>query len=200
MRRIYTVYKCFVLLLIFLLCINLNAQFTSEAKITNTDFEIDGDKMIITYDIENYSANETFYINAQIFYETGEKINSKSFSGDVKGNITGGSNKTIIWDISQDIDILEGAIFVEITAIPEAISEKPEIEEMVDSYTIIGTLVPSLAFPGYGESLQGGIIVQVAPIVIKAQSKMSLGQIRIKLEGSVHGFLCHGKAFFAVVL
>ena len=152
MRRIFAINRCFVLLLIFLHCINLNAQFTSEAKITNTDFEIDEDKMIITYDIENYSANETFYINAQIFYETGEKINSKSFSGDIKGNITGGRNKTIIWDMGKDIDVLEGALFVEITAIPEAITEKPEIEKLADSYTITGTLIPSLVFPGYGNT------------------------------------------------
>lgn len=141
-----------MLLLIFMLCLNINAQFASEARITNTDFKIEGNKMIITYDIENYSANESFYINAEIFYETGEKIISESFSGDIKGNIKGGRNNTVIWDMSKDIDKLEGTIYVEITAIPEAISGITEKGESTRSYSIAGTLIPSLVFPGYGNT------------------------------------------------
>ena len=133
-------------------CINTNAQFATEARITNTDFKIDGNQMVITYNIENFSENESFYINAEIFYETGEKIFSESFSGDNRGNIKGGSNKTVIWDMSKDVDKLEGAIYIEITAIPEAISGVPETEVTKHSYSIAGILIPSLVFPGYGNT------------------------------------------------
>jgi hypothetical protein len=152
MKKISSMKVCFMLLPVFIPYLCINAQFTSEARITNTDFEIDGNKMIITYDIENYSENESFYINAEIFNEAGEKIISKSFSGDIKGNIKGGRNKTVIWDMSKDIDKLEGSIYVEITAIPEAISGMPEKGESTRSYSIAGTLIPSLVFPGYGNT------------------------------------------------
>lgn len=139
-----------LILTISLSCLYINSQVTSNAIITNTDFELRGNQLIITYDIEYYSGNQKFTVNTEIFYESGEKISAKSLTGDIDKNIKGGENKTIIWDLNKDKVELDGRIYVEVTAVPELIAEtKKETEK---SFSLAGTVAPSVVFPGYGNT------------------------------------------------
>jgi hypothetical protein len=136
-------------------CFNVYGQYKSDARIVNTDFDLEGSQLIITYDIENYAKNEIFYIKAEIFYENGEKIPAKSLSGDIKGNIEGGKNKTIIWDLEKDKIELQGAIYIEITASPELVAEVKKEEKAEKPQKTIGLAVPliqSIALPGLGNT------------------------------------------------
>lgn len=144
-----------LLLIIPFACIFANSQVKSEARIVNTDFDLKGSQLIITYDIENYARNEVFYITAEIFYENGEKIPAKSLSGDIKGNIKGGKNKTIIWDLEKDRIELQGAIYIEITASPEIIakeSREEKAEKAQKSISLAVPLVQSILLPGLGNA------------------------------------------------
>jgi hypothetical protein len=136
-------------------CFNVYCQYKSDASIANTDFDLEGSQLIITYDIENYARNEVFYITAEIFYENGEKIPAKSLSGDIKGNIKGGKNKTIIWDLEKDRIELQGAIYIEITASPELIAEErkeEKAEKPKKTVGLTGPLVQSVVLPGLGNT------------------------------------------------
>lgn len=152
-----------LLLIVTFSCFNVTGQRVSEARIVNTDFDLKGNQLIITYDIENYAKNEVFFIAAVIFYEGGERIQAKSLSGDIKDNIKGGRNKTIIWDLEKDRIELKGSIYIEITASPELVEEEPveaiaeesieEIsEEPVKSVGLAGPLVQSIVLPGLGNT------------------------------------------------
>ena len=139
-----------LILTISLSCLYINSQVTSNAIITNTDFELRGNQLIITYDIEYYSGNQKFTVNTEIFYESGEKISAKSLTGDIDKNIKGGENKTIIWDLNKDKVELDGRIYVEVSAVPELIAEVKK--ETGKSFSLTGTLAPSVVFPGYGNT------------------------------------------------
>ena len=128
-------------------CIYVNSQVKSKARVVDTDFDLIGSQLVITYDIENYTRNEIFYITAEIFYENGEKIPAKSLSGDIKGNIRGGKNKTILWDLEKDRIELEGAIYIEITASPELVAEETKEDKSEKSIGLAGPLVQSLVLP-----------------------------------------------------
>ncbi|UCH14907.1 MAG: hypothetical protein JSV22_02815 [Bacteroidales bacterium] len=145
-------------------CISINGQRVSSARVVNTDFDLKGNQLIITYDIENYDKNEIFFITAVIFYESGERISAKSLSGDIKENVKGGKNKTIIWDLERDRIELKGSIYVEITASPELVAEEEPVEDMaeepiketskepVKSVGLAGPLVQSIVLPGLGNA------------------------------------------------
>jgi hypothetical protein len=147
------------------ICISVNSQVKSEAKIANTDFDLKGSQLIITYDIENYGRDEVFYISAGIFYENGEKIPAKSLSGDIEGDVRGGRNKTIIWDLEKDKVELKGAIYVEITATPEVVAEVTREEKSGKSAGLAGPLVQSLVLPGLGNTRITGKPYWIAGII-----------------------------------
>jgi hypothetical protein len=145
--------SAFILLLVVSFsCLCVNSQYKSDARIVNTDFDLEGSRLIITYDIENYARNEVFYITAEIFYESGERILAKSLSGDIKGNVRGGKNKTIIWDLEKDRIELKGAIYIEIAASPELVAEKIMEDKSEKSIGLAGPLVQSLVLPGLGNA------------------------------------------------
>ena len=139
-------------LIITFSCFRVNGQDKSDARIVNTDFDLEGNQLIITYDIENYARNEIFYITAEIFYENGERIPAKSLSGDIKGNVRGGKNKIIIWDLEKDRVELKGAIYIEITASPELVAEETREDKSEKSIGLAGPLVQSLVLPGLGNT------------------------------------------------
>ena len=143
--------------------ISLNGQRVSKARVMNTDFDLKGNQLIITYDIENYDKNEIFFITAVIFYESGERISAKSLSGDIKENVKGGKNKTIVWDLEKDRIELKGSIYIEITASPELVAEetredisKEPVEDISEepqkSIGLAGPLVQSIVLPGLGNT------------------------------------------------
>ncbi len=154
-----------LLLTVIYVCFSANSQVKSEARIANTDFDLKGSQLIITYDIENYGRDEVFFITAGIFYENGEKIPAKSLSGDIEGDVRGGKNKTIIWDLEKDKVELKGAIYVEITATPEVVAEVTREDKSGKTAGLAGPLVQSLVLPGLGNARITGKPYWIAGIV-----------------------------------
>ncbi len=165
MKKIIFTSICIMTLAVTFSCFFVNSQDKSDARIVNTDFDLIGGQLVITYDIENYARNEIFYISAEIFYENGERIPAKSLSGDIKGNVRGGKNKTIIWDLQKDRIELEGAIYVEITASPELVAEETREDKSEKSIGLAGPLVQSIVLPGLGNTRITGKPYWIAGII-----------------------------------
>jgi len=152
MKKIIFSSICILSLIVTFSCLFVISQEKSDAIIVNTDFDLKGSQLVITYNIENYARNEVFYITVEIFYENGERISAKSLSGDIKGNVRGGKNKTIIWDLEKDRIELKGSIYIEITASPELVAEETKEDKSEKSIGLAGPLVQSLVLPGLGNT------------------------------------------------
>jgi len=139
-------------LIITFLCLSVNGQDKSDARVANTDFDLKGGQLIITYDIENYARDEVFYVTAEIFYENGERIPAKSLSGDIRENVRGGKNKTIIWDLEKDRIELEGAIYVEIIAYSKLVAEETKEDKSAETIGLAFPLIQSVVLPGLGNA------------------------------------------------
>ncbi len=117
----------------------------TKAEVSNVDFNLINNELIITYDLLNAKSNEKFIISVNISTESGKLINSKTFKGDVGENITAGYSKKIIWSISDDIVYLDDKIFVEVTAT----HQNPKIIQPTSKSKAI---LLSTLFPGYGSA------------------------------------------------
>lgn len=75
-------------------------------RIENTRLELQGDLLLITYDIVGTTALEEVWI--EVTTENDLLIEARSLSGDIGNNIQPGNNKRIIWDMAADGVDLEG--------------------------------------------------------------------------------------------
>ncbi len=135
------------------------------AVIRNVDFSLIDNKLVITYEIANYKENDRFNIKAEIFKASGEKINAKSFTGDLE-DVTKVTGNTIIWDIDKDNIILDDDIYVVVSGevisapipkqnvkIPEKTTEPPPvIKKSPKTVKKTAYFFESLIFPGWGTS------------------------------------------------
>ncbi|MEI6047854.1 MAG: hypothetical protein WCS03_03065 [Bacteroidota bacterium] len=117
----------------------------SKAVVSNVDFNLINEELVITYDIENSRPGELFLVKVNILTETGKAISAKSLKGDVGGNVSGGLQKKIIWEISKDIAFLDDKISVEV----EAVNQNPKLIHPVSKGI---ALLLSTVYPGLGSS------------------------------------------------
>jgi len=125
----------------------LNAQVfkDSKAKISNIEFELIGNKLIINYDLTNSNGDERFDIEVNIISaNNGIKYPAKTFSGALK-NQSAGRNKLIEWYIDKDISYLDDGIYVLLEAI--------HLNPVKVPYTSkIKASIQSTVFPGWGSA------------------------------------------------
>lgn len=76
------------------------------SRIENTTLELNGDKLIIKYDINGSEPIDIVWL--EITTLSGNKIDAHSFTGDVGSNINAGKGKQIIWDMKKDNIDLQG--------------------------------------------------------------------------------------------
>ncbi len=109
--------------------------FTLSAQsIKNVDFYVDGEEIVITYDIVNAQNGQQFDISV---YKTHKDAQFQSFSntplkavsGDVGKNIKGGYGKRIRWRVLEEMNSLEGEIAFEVQA--KVQGGNPNMPEMV---------------------------------------------------------------------
>ncbi|NOY36861.1 MAG: hypothetical protein GXO83_04735 [Chlorobi bacterium] len=132
----------------------MNGSGQTKARISNIDFNLVGNNIVITYDIDNYAPGEKFDVTIEIFTESGKKLDARSTAGDVGKNITAGKNKTVIWDFRNDKIKLTEGIYVKVYAKSHLVAEKPK---PLKKKSLGGALVKSLVFPGWGNaSISGG--------------------------------------------
>lgn len=143
--------------------------------ISNIDFSLIGNKLVIKYNIDNSRYNDKYNIKVEIFKASGEKINAISFTGDLE-QVQSIEDNEIIWDIERDNIELDDDIYVVISG--EVLSEK-DVDAIVETPRIITTPVTdakgriqpvsrtacffkSLVYPGWGTS---GITLKKAHLV-----------------------------------
>jgi hypothetical protein len=113
-------------------------SFSQDDFINQGKPEIDGNKLVISYDFLTKNSSDIFYIWVEIENSNGEKIKTKSFSGDIGSNQKAGMNKKIIWAPEQDSIYLDEEITITVIA-----------EKYLNKGSII---IRSALFPGWGQT------------------------------------------------
>ncbi len=108
------------LILFFLTCRISNGQKTL-ATITDVDFRLENNLIVINYSITGAFFNEVFEIGVHFVSESGQKIIPVSVRGDFGKNITAGSLKTIYWDIDNDRIEISGELKAVVTIVSSQI-------------------------------------------------------------------------------
>ncbi len=125
----------------------------SNARVENVDFFLEGDKLIITYDIIKTKTGETFDVSVKISTIKGTPIKAYALSGDVGSGVYGGSFKRISWDLAKDNVLIDDEIFVEVVA--AAPKGSPYMSDS-KKVSVGGAMLRSLAFPGWGNTYAKG--------------------------------------------
>jgi hypothetical protein len=132
--------------LIFLLIISILYHKTvlcqTNARITDIDYRLENNNIVINYYISGYLPNEIFTIGGLKFRvtETNQEIIPRTITGDIGENIKGEGIKTIIWDIVADQLEVSGVLKASIDII------KSEIIKPLGGpgYAWLSVFVPSL--------------------------------------------------------
>lgn len=147
----------FLHVLLVLFCFGLfsvNGLGQTKARILNIDFNLVGEDIVITYEIDNYAPGEKFDITIEVITESGKKLDARSLTGDIGRNISGGKNKTVTWDFKNDNIKLTEGIYVEVIAESLLVIEKPKPS---GKKSLGGAFAKSVVFPGWGNSsISGG--------------------------------------------
>ncbi len=133
--------------------------------ISDIDFSLINNKLVIKYNIDNYKHTDKYNLKVEIFKASGEKINAMSFTSDLK-QVQSGENNSIVWDIERDNIELDDDIYVVISG--EVITEGDADKTMETPFVITppvsdakskiqpvsrtACFFKSLAFPGWGTS------------------------------------------------
>jgi hypothetical protein len=109
---------------LFVLLLFLSGHSLAQIEISKPRVEVVDDKMIISYEIDGNSSEDTIHISLNITDSLGRKIEPKALEGDVGKNIATGSDKKIIWDLKIDSFYVNMKIYIGIVA---DIIKPPEI-------------------------------------------------------------------------
>ncbi|MBN2521572.1 MAG: hypothetical protein JXB17_13755 [Bacteroidales bacterium] len=136
-----------ILLFLFLFSLaptTIIAQYGTKAQVSNINFELINEKVIITYDLVNARPGDLFNIKVDIYNSAGYRIEAQSIEGEF-ANVKRGRQKQIIWYISEDYTNFEDNIYVELTALHT--NYKP-----INRVSRIEALAKSTLYPGWGSS------------------------------------------------
>jgi hypothetical protein len=137
--------KHILLLISLILGLSLGLKAQKIKVVTTSIVEIDN-KLVISYDLVKSKETQQFYISLEITSSTGNKISIKSLEGDIGNQVTGGTNKQIVWDYNADGIVLHDNINIEIFA-------DPIIEKILTTKVSTGkALILSTILPGAGLS------------------------------------------------
>jgi hypothetical protein len=160
---------------IILACICASIHAQTSVSVSEPELSYKNGLVQIDYDLVNSSKSEKFTVRIEVTNARGNPIPARSLSGDLGEDVSGGSNKRILWDIEADSIFLDEEIFVEVYALPETppvTLKPPEPEPNVTEtgetatestepaakegaakeFNRTALIVQSLAFPGLGMS------------------------------------------------
>ncbi len=134
------------------------AAAQKNGQVENVDFFLEGDNLIITYDIEKAKTGETFNVSINVSTVKGTKINAFTLNGDVGPGVYGGKYKRITWDLAEDNVFIDDEIFVEVIAEAENYgkSAMQTGQKTGKQVSVGGAMLRSLVFPGWGNSYAKG--------------------------------------------
>ena len=133
---------------LFLFCLAFPAAGQTGPQFSDPELQLIKGKLQISYNILNSNANENFSVWIEVINSNGELIKPHSLSGDI-GDVIGGDNKMIIWDLIADKISEDQGIYVQI------IGEKfhpSGITDQTKNISRMGAVLRSAAFPGWGLS------------------------------------------------
>ena len=157
MKKIYEItFLIFGILAFLLLSGTTMAQ--SKARVENVDFTLEGENLVITYDIAKSKASQTFNVSVSITTTNGKSIPAHALSGDIGPGVHGGDGKKIIWDLNRDNVYIDDEIVVEVFIKPEAATAKNKkgTGEAIKRVSVGGALLRSLVVPGWGNHAAKG--------------------------------------------
>jgi hypothetical protein len=113
----------FIFLFSIICFINIFSQ--TKVEISQPELKFINDQLIIKYDILGVKPDDRFKVQLEITDSTGKYIEPYSISGDIGDSISGGSLKSIVWDLAADSVFIDQRLFIEV------IVEKMETPEKV---------------------------------------------------------------------
>jgi len=123
-----------LLLALVIIFSTLTQQYSQTIKIV--DSQIEGQHMLITYDIISDKPKQVFYVSVFVSVDSGRTYKEKPLQrvkGDVGKNVSSGKNKKIVWFIFDEMPELEGRITLSFDVRGEV---KPK--NVVDKQLLIG--------------------------------------------------------------
>jgi len=95
-----------ILLSIAFISVFFTGALAQESKIENTQLQLDGDNLIITYDVTGSSALDNVWLDIKT--TSNKAITATTLSGDIGKSISVGKKKKIIWNMKADGIDLQG--------------------------------------------------------------------------------------------
>ncbi|MCK5136169.1 MAG: hypothetical protein KAR19_10325 [Bacteroidales bacterium] len=138
---------CLFIILIGCISCGNSCIAQSEAIIANTNIQLKGNHVHITYDILNINKAARFEVWVEITEADGNNLEVNALKGDIGEDIVAGNNKVIIWDPEADSIFLNAPIDIQVFAnmiLPLPASSK--------EFNRVGIILQSVAFPGLGLS------------------------------------------------
>jgi hypothetical protein len=146
--------------LFFLGLIALNSMSQTQARVENVVSFKEGENLIITYDIYNSQAGETFDVSVSILIPNGKNAGAFTFTGDVGPGVYGGQGKRIVWDAKKDNVAIDDQVSADVKIKPEVAKtyvQPASPGETTKRISMGNALIQSLVFPGWGNmSVKGG--------------------------------------------
>jgi hypothetical protein len=96
--------------LVLVLTACLFSHLSYSQKVTNVDFEVQGNTVKINYDLHGCPGQQTYDIKLSLGQNGVLTEITRGLSGDVK-DVWCGSSKVILWDVLSDRDELKGSIY-----------------------------------------------------------------------------------------
>jgi hypothetical protein len=120
--------KKLIFLLIIFISFHKAVLCQTNAKITNVNFELENNSIVVTYNISGYSPDQIFTISLKFLTEANQEIIPKTITGDVGDNIKGEGIKTITWDIVADKLEVSGVLRASVSIIKSEIKTTAKAE------------------------------------------------------------------------
>ncbi|MCX6328988.1 MAG: hypothetical protein NTZ85_05660 [Bacteroidia bacterium] len=120
--------KKLIFLLIIFISFHKAVLCQTNAKITNVDFKLENNSIVVNYNISGYSPDEIFKISLKFLTETNQEIIPTTTTGDVGDNIKGEGLKTITWDIVADKLEVSGVLRASVSIIKSEIKTTAKAE------------------------------------------------------------------------
>ncbi len=138
-----------LLVALLFLCDPVEAQAQSVPKFSTPEIKLQNGFLLISYDILNGEENDQYKINLEVTDVDGKSLRANSLTGDVGKNVSGGTNKMIMWNYAKDGVSVDEGIFVEIVGEISYRAKDEMPQEEVD-YSLIDLLWRSAVYPGWG--------------------------------------------------
>ncbi len=110
---------------------NVSIESVHDSKIENTQLQLQGDKLIITFDVIGSRNLDNVWLD--ITTTSNKKIRPRAISGDIGKSIFAGTNRCIIWDMKADgVDLQGEELNVKVLALKpnDSINSLTEITEV----------------------------------------------------------------------